>query len=133
MVSVMDRSVSILTVLVVLATAGAGRAEDLEARAEFLQKALQSVPADCGERTLAPYFFVRSEGDEGTERLPLKAVDAEVNIAGACFSFPRIWKIRLDRLGRPVRISAHDGITFESLVVGLGVVQRVVQPATLLA
>ncbi len=81
MVSAMDRSVSILTVLAVLATAGAARAEDREARAEFLRKALMSVPADCGERTLAPYFFVRSD-DDGTERLPLKAVDAEVNIAG---------------------------------------------------
>lgn len=34
-----------------------------------------------GDKTLSPYFFVKSEGNE-TEQLPLKATTAEVNIAG---------------------------------------------------
>jgi Ca-activated chloride channel family protein len=52
-----------------------------------LMLALLAIPAvlaqqpDSQDRTLAPYFFVRSE-DPGLDRLPLKSTAAEVRIAG---------------------------------------------------
>ena len=36
---------------------------------------------DNADRTLSPYFFVKSD-DASTDQLPLKATSAEVNIAG---------------------------------------------------
>ena len=55
------------------------------ARLEFARRALASVPDDAaGDACLAPYFFVRSDGerDGDGEALPLEAVAAEVDIAG---------------------------------------------------
>jgi len=46
-------------------------------RASLLEKDAN----DPGDKTLSPYFFVKSEGRE-TDQLPLKATLAEVNIAG---------------------------------------------------
>ncbi|MGZ6292897.1 MAG: VIT domain-containing protein, partial [Syntrophales bacterium] len=40
-----------------------------------------SQPAESGDRTLSPYFFVKSD-DVGTDRLPLKSTSALVNISG---------------------------------------------------
>ena len=42
---------------------------------------LEKKTNDPDDKTLSPYFFVKSEGSQ-TEQLPLKATSAEVNIAG---------------------------------------------------
>ncbi|MBW2703303.1 MAG: AgmX/PglI C-terminal domain-containing protein [Deltaproteobacteria bacterium] len=54
----------------------------IEVRQGLLSKALSNIPADAvRERCLAPYFFV-SGGEDGVDRLPLRGVESEVNIAG---------------------------------------------------
>ncbi|MEN6321648.1 MAG: VIT domain-containing protein [Syntrophaceae bacterium] len=40
-----------------------------------------SPPTESEDRTLSPYFFVKSD-DPGTDRLPLKSTSASVNISG---------------------------------------------------
>ncbi len=47
----------------------------------FVALRAAAEPLDPGDRTLSPYFFVRSE-DPRVDRLPLKATEAEVRIVG---------------------------------------------------
>ena len=47
----------------------------------FLGAAAYAQPGESEDRTLSPYFFVKSEGSQ-TDQLPLKATSAAVNISG---------------------------------------------------
>jgi Ca-activated chloride channel family protein len=48
----------------------------------FSWNAAQSQPDEsAGDRTLSPYFYVKSD-DPSVDRLPLKATSAAVNISG---------------------------------------------------
>ena len=47
----------------------------------FSMTAAFSQPAESEDRTLSPYFFIKSD-DPGTDRLPLKSTSASVNISG---------------------------------------------------
>jgi Ca-activated chloride channel family protein len=47
----------------------------------FSLTAAFSQPAESEDRTLSPYFFIKSD-DSGTDRLPLKSTSASVAISG---------------------------------------------------
>lgn len=78
-----------LIVAVLIATPGLAADDPAAAQRRLLSEALQSIPPGAPrDRTLAPYFFVHGQ-DDGVDRLPLRGVQAEVDIAGV------IAKVRL--------------------------------------
>ncbi len=79
-----DRCARLCSLLLAVSFASPGLAADDPAAAQrrLLGQALGSIPSAApADRTLAPYFFVHGQ-DDGVDRLPVRGVEAEVDIAG---------------------------------------------------